>query len=303
MATGRKKLNKTDLLAGILVLLVSVGLLVAVIFALQNLQKQLPGPTTAVPPTTTQTWVPTVPAPVPTLAPNPYGKEDFAYDENGYIFCQTGESWLGIDVSEHQGKIDWPQVAATDVRFAMIRLAYRGWGTEGVIRPDARGLDNLEGAAASGLKVGVYFFSQAISVEEAVEEARFVLRLLDGRELDLPIVFDWETVSSEEARTKDMDKDTLNACALAFCREIETAGYEAMVYFNLDLAKHMLDLLAIQSAGFDFWLAFYTEGLSYAYQVRMWQYTSSGYVPGIKTRVDMNLYFPDNFETFTWQTD
>ena len=131
----------------------------------------------------------------------------------------------------------------------------------------------------------------------------YVLQLIEGWDLQMPVVYDWETVSSEDARTRDMDPKTLNACALAFCREIETAGYEAMVYFNLDLAKHMLDLLAIQSAGFDFWLAFYTEGLSYAYQVRMWQYTSSGYVPGIKTRVDMNLYFPDNFETFTWQTD
>ena len=78
----------------------------------------------------------------------------------------------------------------------------------------------------------------------------------------------------------------------AFCREIRNAGYEAMVYFNLDLAKHMLDLPAMGADGLDFWLALYNDGLGYAHRVRMWQYTSSGSVPGIKTRVDMNLYFP-----------
>lgn len=292
MSTGGKKPNTADLLAGILVLLVSVGLMASVFFALRSLRTNVQIPATTVP--TTVTTAPTMPPPPPspTLAPNPYKKEDFAYDENGYLYCLAGESVLGIDVSEHQGEIDWAQVAQTDVKFAIVRLAYRGWGTEGVIRPDARGLENLEGAAQAGLQVGVYFFSQAITVDEAVEEARFVLQLLDGRDLDLPIVYDWETVSADEARTKDMDKATLNACVLAFCREIRNAGYEAMVYFNLDLAKHMLDLPAMGADGLDFWLALYNDGLGYAHRVRMWQYTSSGSVPGIKTRVDMNLYFP-----------
>lgn len=293
MASGRRQPNTADLLAGLLVLAVSVGVLVALIFGLRSFGENWPQPTTTAPttPPITTTIAPTAPPPPP-LAPNPYKKEDFAYDENGYLYCLAGESVLGIDVSEHQGQIDWTQVAQTDVKYAMVRLAYRGWGAEGVIRPDARGLENLEGAALAGLQVGVYFFSQAITVEEAQEEARFVLQLLDGRELELPIVFDWETVSSEEARTRDMDRNTLNACALAFCRMIREAGYEAMVYFNLDMAKHMFDLPAIQAAGFDFWLAFYNDGLGYTHRVRMWQYTSSGSVPGIKGRVDMNLYFP-----------
>jgi GH25 family lysozyme M1 (1,4-beta-N-acetylmuramidase) len=117
--------------------------------------------------------------------------------------------------------------------------------------------------------------------------------MLDGRDLDMPVVYDWETVSSEDARTRDMDPKTLNACALAFCREIEAAGYEPMVYFNLDLAKRMFDLQAIQAAGYDFWLAMYSDQLNYAYRVRMWQYTSSGTVAGIRGNVDLNLYFPD----------
>lgn len=289
MAKGGKRNNNADLMAGIIVLIVALGLLAVVVFAMQQWTQVLPPPT--VQPTTTTTAAPTKP-PSPTLAPNPLENNAFTYDENGYLTCLSAESWLGVDVSEHQGKIDWNQVAQTDVKFAMVRLAYRGWGSEGVIRADARGLENLDGAADAGLQVGVYFFSQAISVEEAIEEARFVLQLLDGRELDMPVVFDWETVSSEEARTANMKKATLNACALAFCQEIEAAGYDAMVYFNLDLARWKFDLLAIQQAGYDFWLAMYSDSLRYAYQVRMWQYTSEGSVSGIKGRVDLDLYFP-----------
>jgi GH25 family lysozyme M1 (1,4-beta-N-acetylmuramidase) len=126
-----------------------------------------------------------------------------------------------------------------------------------------------------------------------VEEARFLLQLLDGRDLDLPVVFDWETVSSAEARTANMDRKTLNACALAFCRTIEEAGYDTMVYFNLDLGRRMFQLLKLQEEGYDFWLAMYSDQLNYAYRVRMWQYTSSGTVAGIRGNVDLNLYFPD----------
>ncbi len=288
MAKYRKQAAAVDIVAGIIVLIVALGLLVAVLFALRQCTGRLPVPT--VPPTTT-TMPPTT-VPEPTLAPNPFDSQDFAYTAEGYLTCLAAESRLGIDVSEHQGSIDWPQVAASPVKFAMVRLGYRGWGKEGILREDARGLCNLDGAAGAGLDVGVYFFSQAISVEEAIEEARFLLDILDGRQLQMPIVFDWETVSAEDARTANMKRSTLTACALAFCREIEAAGYDAMVYFNLDLAKNKLDLLMLQQAGYDFWLALYSDGLGYRNRVQLWQYTSDGQVPGIKGRVDLNLYFP-----------
>ncbi len=285
MAKYGKRGNSADIVAGIIVLIVALGLLAVVLFAVNQWTENLPVPTA--PPTFTTTT-----APPPTLRPNPFEKDAFTYDENGYLTCLTAKSWLGVDVSEHQGQINWEEVAQTDIRFAMVRLAYRGWGAEGMIREDQRGLENLDAAATAGLQVGVYFFSQAISVEEAIEEARFVLQLLDGRELDMPVVFDWETVSSEEARTANMNAATLNACALAFCREVEAAGYTPMVYFNLDLDKWGYDLLAIQQAGYDFWLAMYSNNFNYPHQVKMWQYTSDGAVPGIKGRVDLNLFFP-----------
>ncbi len=287
MALKRKKSGFPELMAGLITILLAILLTIGTMLALTRCAG---GPT---PPPASSPAPSTTAAPSPTLTANPYGPEDFALAD-GYLTCLADESWLGIDVSEHQGVIDWETVATTPVRFAMVRMAFRGWGSEGKIQADEYGMSNLIGARDAGLQVGVYFFSQAISVEEAIEEAHFLLALLDGRPLDLPVVFDWETVSSEDARTAKMDKTTLNACAQAFCREIEEAGYEAMVYFNLDLARRMLRLIDLQEAGYDFWLALYREDLRSAYRVRMWQYTDSGTVAGIKGKVDLNLYFPNN---------
>lgn len=226
------------------------------------------------------------------ITPNHLRAEDFIYDENGYITCLEVESWLGIDVSAHQRSIDWQQVADAGVQFAMIRIAYRGWGSAGNLWEDNYAQANLQGASEAGLKIGVYIYSQAITVEEAIEEAQFVLTLLDGRALDMPVVFDWEQPSDDEARTQNLDNETLNACAMAFCQVIEEAGYTPMVYFNQRQAKYQYDLTMLQKAGYKFWVAMYADALTYAHHVQMWQYTSSGSVPGIDGRVDMDLYFP-----------
>lgn len=275
-----------QIVAGVIAILLAVGLTCGTLWVLRQWTERAPVSTQG----TTTRPVPT--APKPTLIPSPYGPGDFTMMDD-YMICLAGESWQGVDVSEHQGVIDWQAVATTPVTFAVVRMAFRGWGSEGTLRADARAYENLNGAREAGLKVGVYVFSQAITVEEAVEEAKFVLAMLDGRSLDLPVVFDWETVSSAEARTANMDAETLNACAQAFCRTIEEAGYEAMVYFNLDLARRMLELTQLQAAGVDFWLAMYSQSFHYAHQIRMWQYTSTGKVAGIQGNVDLNLYFPD----------
>ncbi len=287
MGPRSKKMGYTELIAGIITIVLAVVLTCATMLGLSKCTGQLPPDTTSSIAASTTTL-----PPAPTLVANPYAPGDFGYAD-GYLTCLAGECWLGIDVSEHQGVIDWETVATTPVKFAMVRMAFRGWGSEGKIQVDSQGLNNLIGARDAGLQVGVYFFSQAISVEEAIEEAQFLLALLDGRQLDLPVVFDWETVSSADARTANMDKKTLNACAQAFCQEIENAGYEAMVYFNLDMARRMFRLLELQEAGYDFWLALYSDNLKCAYQVRMWQYTDKGTVAGIKGKVDLNLYFPN----------
>lgn len=224
----------------------------------------------------------------PSLIPNPYSAGDFAY-RNGYLTCLSGSSMLGVDVSSHQNYIDWNQVAGAGIQFAMVRIGYRGYGNGETVE-DTMWRANLMGAREAGLQVGIYFFSQAITVEEAAEEAELALAWLDGIELDLPIVFDWEPIS-DTARTANMDAETLNACAQAFCSKVEGAGYDAMVYFNLDTSTRLLDLPALQQAGYDFWLALYKDTMTYPYRISMWQYTDGGTVPGITGNVDLNIYF------------
>lgn len=266
MAVKVKEINPTDL-KWAAILLLGVLLLLLLVFALLLEARDTPPDTQG-------------------LRPNPYGVEDFGY-ENGFMTCLTGESWLGVDVSHHQKEIDWQQVADAGVKFAMIRLGYRTLA-DGLLKEDTYGRTNLSAARNAGLKIGAYFFSQAITVEEAVEEAEYLLSLLNGTKLELPVVFDWED-GFDNSRAAGLDKETLNACAIAFCDRIRAAGYQPMVYFNPDLANRLLDLELMQQKGYGFWLAMYREQMNWPYAFDLWQYTESGAVPGIVGKVDINL--------------
>lgn len=239
-------------------------------------------------------YLKTRPAPLPpqptapTIAPNPYGPADFVYTDDGYLTCISGNSIPGIDVSSHQGIVDWPKVKAAGMEFAFIRVGYRGYDT-GTLHVDEMALTNLKQAKAAGLQIGAYFFSQALNEAEAIEEVKVALSMLEGVELDLPLVYDWEYVS-ESARTGAMEPDTLLACVEAFCARVEQAGYSPMVYFNRDLSSTLLDLT--QVSRYPFWLAMYTDRMDYPYKVDFWQYSDKGNVPGIDGDVDLNLYFP-----------
>lgn len=226
-------------------------------------------------------------APPPETTHPTTSTKDYVYDKNGFLSCTTKASIPGIDVSHHQGQIDWAQVKASGIEFAIIRLGYRGY-QDGKLHVDEQVEQNLTGAKAAGLKIGAYIFSQATNTAEAVEEAQFALQILGETSLDLPLVYDWEYIS-DSARTAHVDGDTLMACVRAFCGEAEQAGFEPMVYFNQDLAKTKLDLEALQ---YPFWLAMYSDSLRFAHEVRCWQYTDSGSVPGIHGNVDIDLYFP-----------
>lgn len=225
-----------------------------------------------------ETWEP--------LIENPYGPMDFSYDEDR-VTCLAGESILGIDVSEWQGQIDWDQVAASGVSFVIIRAAWRGTD-EGGLNPDACAQSYYEGAKAAGLKVGAYIFSQAISPEEAEEEARYLMAQVENWELDLPLIMDWEYVS-EEARSAEVSARTLTDSYRAFCETVKAAGYTPMIYFN---PGQIWDRMYLYELGeYDFWLAMYDCTMDFPYRVDMWQYTGNGTVPGIDTPVDMNLWF------------
>ncbi len=228
--------------------------------------------------------------PKPSLASpeeNPYGPADFQYDGN-YLTCIAGPSVLGIDVSSHQGQIDWQAVAAAGIRFVMIRAGYRGYES-GKLHEDEFAQSNYLGAKQAGLQVGAYFFSQATTVAEAREEALFFLRIIRQWQLDMPAVYDWEYIS-EEARTGQADARMVTDCTRSFCDAVEAAGYAPMVYFN---RHHAMDFLYLEElTAYPVWLALYSDQMTYPYQVAMWQYTEEGVVPGIDGNVDINLWLP-----------
>ena len=192
----------------------------------------------------------------------------------------------GIDVSDNQGYIDWYNVAADGIEFAFIRVGYRG-ATEGGLYTDEYFDYNLNAAAEAGIERGAYFFSQAISVEEAREEARYVLSLLDGVSLEYPVAFDYEwKVEGIESRVSNVDTEEATAIAQAFCEVIQRAGYRVALYGNsYDL--NMYDLDAFWDVSL--WYAEYGTAPMCRRPFTLWQYSNDGRVNGIEGAVDMNL--------------
>ena len=211
----------------------------------------------------------------------------FTSDENGVV-TYSGDALYGVDVSAHQGEIDWAAVAADGIDFAILRIGNRGYSA-GAIREDTSFEENYAGAKENGLLAGVYFFSQAVSEEEAVEEAEQVLSWLNGRALDGPVVYDWETIEDDEARTDGVSGETVTACARAFCDTIRQGGYTPMLYCNGMLGYLSYDLTDLQDIGV--WYAEYGDYPSYAYAMELWQYTNSGSVSGIEGSADRDIWF------------
>ena len=229
---------------------------------------------------------------------NRYDPQAFTQEENGWItYEKNGRKALtGIDVSVYQGDIDWEAVAQSGVEFAIIRLGYRGY-SQGAIQLDRNFEQNMRGALEAGLDVGVYFFSQATTVLEAEEEADFVLENLRGYPITFPVVFDWEFVTADQARTHEMEGEALTDCALAFCELVATAGYTPMVYFNQDIGYFYYQLDELDQ--YPFWLAEYDSKPDFFYDFEIWQYTHTGTVPGIQGSVDLNLAF-ESGEHMNW---
>lgn len=225
------------------------------------------------------------------LPKSTYDNSLFQVNENGFLTYDSDEyaCKIGIDVSRYQENIDWAAVKGAGVQFAMLRLGYRGYGS-GALVMDPYFQQNIQGAQANGIEVGVYFFSQAITPEEGAEEARFCLNALKGYHITYPIVFDWESYdSSLEPRTDGLDDKILTQCAVAFCEEVEAAGYQSMVYSNLTYFYLHFDLN--QLVDYPLWLAQYNSRPSFYYHFDMWQYSGTGKVPGIDGNVDLNIHF------------
>ena len=217
-----------------------------------------------------------------------YDSALFTLDENGFMFYgdETVACEIGVDVSEHKQEIDWEAVAADGVDFAIIRIGGRLMQS-GTIFEDKYFRANLEGAKAAGLKVGVYFFSQALNAEEGLEEAEFVLDLLDGAELDYPVICDWEYLGGSTARTYGVEPADITAGIDAFCSRVEEEGYIGIVYFNAYCGYIKMDLRDLTD--YEFWYAEYASRPNFRYHFQMWQYSDSGQVDGISSNVDLNI--------------
>ena len=288
-----KKRNISPLTAALIVIALALVVALVVVTVLSISGTTASEPPAVETPSQPPTEEPTEPE--PTLPPpeeNPFDELDFQY-EGRYLKLRDGESLTGVDVSHWQQDIDWEQVKDSGVDFAMIRLGYRGY-EKGGIGLDTYAIANLDGAIAAGLDVGVYFFSQALTPEEAEEEAYFVVQQLEpyAEHITMPVVYDWEHVNVENTRTENMrDPDLLTDCSLAFLQTVEAAGYRPMVYFNRTQSWKYLNLEELKD--YEFWLAAYTQRMDFPYKIKMWQYTNKGRVPGIVGECDVNIYFPD----------
>ena len=276
MARSRKKVNNKQLLWIGICAVVVMALILTVIFLFMNAKT---------PEDLSYQPVPTEPPLV-----SYYNPDDFILDENGFMTCLTEDYSIGIDVSSHQGEVDWQQVKDAGIEFVFIRVGRRGT-TEGQLYLDELAQQNYQGAKEAGLKVGAYFFSQAITPKEAEEEAWFVLKEVADWELDLPMVYDWEW-GGEGSRTTDLSPSILTQCNLSFCQIIYNAGLEPMIYFNEHQGLEQMDLEALKWYGY--WLAMYDSPMIFPYQVDCWQYTQTGTVPGIEGNVDLNIYLHNN---------
>ena len=199
----------------------------------------------------------------------------------------------GLDVSEHQGYIDWEAVAEAGYSFAFIRVGYRGYGADGILYEDRAAVDNLQRAKAAGLKVGTYVFSQALSEEEAREEARLALRVIQssGVETDLPLMYDPELIKDDWGRANEISRDQVVLNTAAFQEEIaKEAGPDLKtdIYSNLPWEHHYFDAETMNRN--EIWYADYEKKPQTPYHFTWWQYTNEGSVPGIEGRVDLNLW-------------
>ena len=227
-----------------------------------------------------------------TLAQNDYDINHVVLNEDhtiSYVEEEETISRKGIDVSKYQGEINWEQVAGDGVEYAVIRLGIRGY-SEGTLVLDEKYEANIQGAAANGIDVGAYFFTQATSEAEALEEAQFVIENLAPYHVNFPVVLDVEAVGSGNARTKDLTVEERTQYAITFCEAVKAAGYTPMIYGNLKTFMLMLDMERLED--YQKWFAAYdTSKIYFPYAFSIWQYTDKGSVAGIDGDVDLNITF------------
>lgn len=230
---------------------------------------------------------------IPSVPKHDYNWDNIKTTSNGLkYYTENGKkvSLEGVDVSSHQKDIDWVKVKAAGIDFAIIRVGFRGYGT-GAIVLDEYFTKNIEGALSAGLDVGVYFFSQALNEEEAIEEANVVLEQIKNYNITYPVVYDAEDISGDTARTDGLLGAQITSNCIAFCEKVKEAGYTPMIYANKRWFLTRLDLTRLTD--YDLWHAAYVDAPDTPYMYTMWQYSSTGTVDGISGPVDLNVSFVD----------
>lgn len=205
-----------------------------------------------------------------------------------YLGTDYATRW-GVDVSNHQGAIDWAALKKQGIDFAYLRIGLRGYGEAGTLYPDRSFDSYYEGARAAGIDVGAYFFSQATTVREAADEALYALRLLRGRTLDLPLYYDWEPVLQEDSRTLDNSQLQLTAQARTFCGILRRAGYDAGVYMNRQQGYYRYSLPCLTDC--KLWIADPGGYPDFYYRFDVWQYDHGARLDGVNEIVDLNVEF------------
>ena len=295
----RRRRRPAPLLLLILAAVVVMGLLAAVVLSLRDRRSQ---PEPEADPHAGQVYVndganmvwltPHEGFPVSALP-----QEDFRRDTNDdgsdgvrirYLGTDYATRW-GVDVSNHQGAIDWAALKKQGIDFAYLRIGLRGYGEAGTLYPDRSFDSYYEGARAAGIDVGAYFFSQATTVREAADEALYALRMLRGRTLDLPLYYDWEPVLQEDSRTLDNSQLQLTAQARAFCGILRRAGYDAGVYMNRQQGYYRYSLPCLTDC--KLWIADPGGYPDFYYRFDVWQYAHEARLDGMNEIVDLNLEF------------
>lgn len=226
--------------------------------------------------------------------PCPYNWDNLIWDGGRPVYLENDQvrSKWGVDVSEHQGDVDWNAVAGAGAQFAFVRIGNRG-ATAGKLDVDEFFFQNATGAQAAGIPVSAYFFSQSINEDEAREEAAFTVEQLRAAEHEgvsfAMVAYDHEPVEVEGARANDLPPAQFSANARAFCEHIQKAGFSPMIYGN---QQDLLRLSVEERAEYPLWLAEYgIDDPTVAFNFAIWQYTNKGDVPGISTNADLNIWF------------
>lgn len=222
---------------------------------------------------------------------NTLNNDNFTADANFKYYNENGKaaSLEGIDISSYSGDVDWEKVKASGIDFAIIRVGGRGYGDAGEMYPDDKAIEYINGAKDVGIKVGAYFFSQAVTTAEAIEEADYVKEILGDIKLDFPVAYDWEIIKDDEARTDSVSAAQATECARAFCDRIKEHGYTPMLYSPSRELYFKYDLSRLSDI--DIWYCEYANVPTFYYEFSMWQYSASGTVDGIDGAVDLNICF------------